>query len=83
MNGTVVSTHYDNPTAPVHVVVGMAGCDEGLTNTWASPTPAWSAIRQATLGYSRMIAHDKNVLTFEYLLSSNGTVFDSFNITRK
>lgn len=82
MNGTVVSTSYENATAPVHVVVGMAGCDEGLTNTWSSPSPSWSVVRRATLGYGRLVAHNRRTLSFEYVLSANGTVVDSFNLTK-
>jgi hypothetical protein len=45
---------WTNPNATVHAVIGMAGCDEGLTDTWNSTTPAWSAFRSAKLGWARL-----------------------------
>jgi len=81
LNGTVHGG-YQNATATVHAVVGMAGCDEGLTNTWMTPSPAWSAVRTAKLGYGRFTAHDRRSLTFEYVSSVDGSVFDNFTLTK-
>jgi hypothetical protein len=87
-NGTVTSRNYTDPTSTVHVVAGMAGCDEGLTNKWETPTPEWSAVRDAKLGYGLLTVDGKASLKFEYLLSPGGAlpsdqqVQDTFTITR-
>merc|ERR1712232_1300573 len=41
-NGTIEAQSYSGVRDPVHVVIGSAGCDEGLTDRWES-CPAWSA----------------------------------------
>ena len=33
---TLISSSYNNPNATVHVVVGMAGDDEGQTDSWCA-----------------------------------------------
>ena len=43
----------------------MAGDDEGLTNKWYSPTPAWSAYNDAQLGFGRITVSDAKTLKFE------------------
>jgi hypothetical protein len=46
---------YDRPNATVHVVVGNAGDDEGLTDRWVDPLPAWSAHHDGSrLGFARL-----------------------------
>ena len=42
----------------------MAGCDEGLTDRWISPSPKWSAKRQATLGYALLEFESPESMTF-------------------
>ena len=64
-NGTVVSLPnnatgvptYENPTAPVQVVVGSAGAMQ--VELWKKPTPAWSAVRFAD-GVENKLEDDGN-----------------------
>eukprot|EP00035_Acanthoeca_spectabilis_P036634 m.40761 g.40761 ORF g.40761 m.40761 type:complete len:281 (-) comp8126_c0_seq2:25-867(-) len=81
-NGTVTAKSYANTTATVHVVVGMAGCDEGLTPGFVSPSPPWSVKREAQLGYASLEFASPTEMTFNYLLSNTGAVADTFTITR-
>ena len=81
-NGTVVAKSYSGAASTVHVVVGMAGCDEGLTDRWISPSPTWSAVRNATLGYAKLRFTSATEMTFEYVESHSGIIMDSFTLSR-
>jgi hypothetical protein len=81
-NGTVMGTTYTDPQAPVHMVIGMAGDNEGLTSAFASPSPSWSARHDVRLGYARMTFESRSSMTFEYVLAEDGSVADSFTLTR-
>jgi len=81
-DGAVVARSYSNPGATVHVVVGMAGCDEGLTPGFAQPSPDWSVKRAAELGYAVLNFTSPTVMTFDYILSDSGTTADTFTLTR-
>ena len=81
-NGVVAARSYTNVTATVHVVVGMAGCDEGLTGRFADPSPDWSATHSAQLGWAKMHFASATEMTLSYVLSNTGEVFDTFTITR-
>lgn len=80
-NGTVSAQSYTNPSAPVHLVVGMAGDDEGLTDTWME-APAWRATKDAKLGFAILKFVDATQMTFEYVLSETGDVADSFKLEK-
>ena len=81
-NGTVAAHSYTNASAPVHVVIGMAGCDEGLTPSFVSPVPAWSANRAAQLGYAALRFDSATSMTLEYRLSTTGTTADAITLTQ-
>lgn len=84
-NGTVEQRSYDAPTAPVHVVIGGAGCDEGLTNRWYSPEPEWSAFRVGqvdSMGYGRLQFNSATELEFAWILAANSTKLDGFTLTK-
>lgn len=80
--GNVTATSYADPAAPVHVVVGMAGDNEGLLNRWMNATPAWRAHKDSQLGYARLHFQDKSTMKFDYVLSDSGAIVDSFTITK-
>lgn len=82
LNGTRTESSYNKPNATVHVVVGMAGNIEGLTYSWESPQPNWSARRLTALGYAKLHFLNASTMVFDYLYSANGTVADSFTITK-
>lgn len=65
-----------------HVVIGNAGDNEGLTDSWSKPVPAWSAKRLAELGWARITAQNETTLLFEALHSSSGNVLDSFTLQK-
>lgn len=81
-NGTVLQKDYKDPAATVHVVAGMAGDSEGLTNKWESPSPAWSAVRDAELGYVRVTVNSAGSLLWELVSAADGSVKDSITITK-
>ena len=81
-NGTVMAQSYANPKATTHVVVGMAGDDEGLSHTFMKPSPSWSAVRRAELGYARLAFKSATEMRFDLVLAADGTVADSFLITK-
>ena len=93
LNDTAVSTDpataYVHAKAPTHVVVGMSGDDEGLTDRWMTDVKSWSAVRHAELGWARLsFARDgvcstsDMTLKFEYVLSKDGSVYDTFTLRK-
>jgi len=80
-NGTVTAKSYSNPTATVHAVVGMAGDVEGLTDRWLQ-APDWRVVKDARLGYALITFQNASYMNFEYVLAENGTVADSFVLTK-
>lgn len=47
-NNTVTSKSYVDPTAPVYVISGAAGCDEGHSDYSNAPTPGWNRFSDGT-----------------------------------
>lgn len=80
--GNVAAKSYNNPTAPVHIVIGMAGGDEGLTDRWETSTPPWRATKAAKLGYAMLDFQSASTMHFEYILSESGDVADSFTLAK-
>ncbi|CAH9085272.1 unnamed protein product [Cuscuta epithymum] len=75
-NGTY--TFYNtNYTAPIHVVIGMAGFTLDPSPTTAAD---WSLVRMSEYGYARLHATRED-LKFEYV-NTAGYVRDSFRITK-
>ena len=79
----MTATSYSDAPSTVHAVVGMAGCDEGLSPKFESPSPPWSAARGAKLGYASMEFATRTKMTFSYILSETGAVEDTFTLTRR
>lgn len=80
-NGTLTAKGYANPKAPVHVVVGMAGDIEGLTDKWLQ-APTWRAVKSAQLGYASLTFQDPETMHFSYVLSDSGEIADRFTIAK-
>ncbi|VDK72067.1 unnamed protein product [Dibothriocephalus latus] len=55
---------YDNPTAPVHIVSGSAGCKEGEDPFVPNPQP-WSAFQSDDYGYTSVVVHNVTHLELE------------------
>ena len=67
----------------VHMVIGNAGDNEGLTYVWEQPKPSWVAFRNTTLGWARITARDENHMLVEMVESGNvGRVIDSFTLVK-
>lgn len=82
LNGTAENQSYDKAKNTVHVVIGSAGDNEGLTNRWET-CPAWSVAREGEhVGYADMIFRDANTLVFNYRNAASGAIMDSFTITK-
>lgn len=81
-NGEVTAQSYTDPKAPVHLVIGMAGDNEGLTDSWMKETPDWRATKAAKLGYTMLYFDSAASMRFEYILSDSGEVEDSFTISK-
>ncbi|CAI5737799.1 unnamed protein product [Hyaloperonospora brassicae] len=68
---------YDNPKAPVHIIMGGAGQSEGL-----SPRPlfgtSWNAARDYKhFGYT-MLRANRTTLSWKYVSSTDGSILDHF-----
>ncbi|CAB3360188.1 Hypothetical predicted protein [Cloeon dipterum] len=68
---------YTNYKAPVHIITGSAGCQEGREK-FSKHRPEWSAFRSNDYGYARMTVHNKTHLYFEQVSDDqHGAVIDS------
>ena len=83
-NNTVQQKSYHLPQAPVHVVSGAAGPPETSYFLPTNKTPSWSRMSSRFLmpSYSRVTVFDHRTLQYEQIANDNGTVIDSFTITR-
>eukprot|EP01090_Pellita_catalonica_P014122 TRINITY_DN3520_c0_g1_i1.p1 TRINITY_DN3520_c0_g1~~TRINITY_DN3520_c0_g1_i1.p1 ORF type:complete len:286 (+),score=41.25 TRINITY_DN3520_c0_g1_i1:593-1450(+) len=77
--GKVTSKSYDNPSAPVYVVNGAAGCREGLASF--SPPPPFSAVQLKMFGFAELEITPQS-LHYSFIADSAGKVADSFTITK-
>ncbi|XP_072929526.1 acid phosphatase type 7 isoform X2 [Epargyreus clarus] len=69
---------YLNPGAPVHVVTGSAGCQEGRDH-FRHNAFKWSAFRSQDFGYTRFKAYNKTHINVEQVsVDLNGQVIDGF-----
>ena len=83
-NNTVQQESYHLPQAPVHVVSGAAGPPATSYFLPTNQTPPWSRISSRFLApsYSRVTVFDHRKLQYEQIANDDGTVVDSFTITR-
>ncbi|KAF7242251.1 Acid phosphatase type 7 [Varanus komodoensis] len=67
---------YTNPRAPVHIIIGSAGCQERLDPFDPEPRE-WSALRIEDYGYARMQVFNRTHLWLEQVSDDqNGKVVD-------
>jgi Iron/zinc purple acid phosphatase-like protein C len=71
---------FQNPRATVHMVIGTAGA--GFTENAQTPRPEWNEMFFYKWGYARVVAHNSTYLTWEWVESSSGTVFDRMAISQ-
>lgn len=88
INGTVLDTSYMNPRGPVHVITGVAGCNEALglcLNPMLGPAGSWSAFRSwgiFTYGYGKFWAPNATHFFFEERLAIDQGALDEFVIVQ-
>nr|AAW26678.1 SJCHGC01821 protein [Schistosoma japonicum] len=84
-NSTTSSNPYENPNAPVHIVSGAAGSNEGK-DTFIYGGKPWSAFRTTDFGFTRLVIHNVSHLEIEQISVENserkGKVIDSFTIIK-
>ncbi|XP_013400248.1 acid phosphatase type 7 isoform X2 [Lingula anatina] len=74
---------YHNPPAPVHVVTGSAGCDEGEDPFISNGLP-WSAFRSDDYGYTRMNIINSTHLYLEQVSDDkDGAVIDKMLLIKE
>jgi Iron/zinc purple acid phosphatase-like protein C len=71
---------FTNPQATVHMVIGTAGA--GFTENARTPRPEWNEMFFYKWGYARVVAHNSTYLTWEWVESSSGNVFDRMAISQ-
>ncbi|KJE97695.1 iron/zinc purple acid phosphatase-like protein [Capsaspora owczarzaki ATCC 30864] len=88
-NETVTQHDYINPRAPVHIIAGVAGCNEGETtciNPILGSKGPWSAFRTAFLGaygYGRLEITNSTHLHWEQVLDITRTDLDQMVIVQE
>lgn len=85
-NTTHVAQTFDNPPYPTYLVVGGAGCDEGLTDYSNAPLNAtkWSNyVNGQDYGLTLLRIQDANTLTWDFRRATDGTVLKSITLTRQ
>jgi hypothetical protein len=72
---------YVNPTRPIHILTGAAGCPENQDG-WQKTAAAYSAKRINDYGYSRLKALNATALRLEYVDNVKGAILDSIVIIK-
>lgn len=72
---------YVNPKAPVHIITGSAGCEEGH-DFFTPKSPEWSAYRSRDYGYSRLKVYNHTHLYMEQVSTTADKVIDEFWIIK-
>jgi acid phosphatase type 7 len=73
-NETVLAHNYTNPQAPVHIISGVAGCNEDLglcLNPIYHTKGPWSAFHQSgllTYGYGKLTVHNSTHIEWQEML---------------
>lgn len=73
-------TRVSSNVGTVHLVVGMAGAD--FWSIFDKAQPKWSVYREQAYGYSRIHIVNRTAARIEFIVDAEGTVNDSFWITR-
>lgn len=69
---------YDRPKAPVHVLVGSAGCPEKIDPFIANPKP-WSAKRISNYGITEMSILNKTHIRFRQR-DTTSVIFEPYDM---
>ena len=87
-NGSVVdlpdaSGLYNSPRAPIYITQATSGAD--LDDTWLTPTPEWSLVRDSYYGYGRLsfaTVQGMRQLFYE-AVDTDGKVRDKWSVVKK
>jgi len=83
-NGSRTSASYVDPSSTVHVVIGNAGCPEGISHHFDPVKPEWSAYRYDNgTGYGLLTVDGATSLKWEFFASRENKLHDTFTITKK
>jgi len=77
--GKVMSTSYEDPSAPVYFVVGTGG--KSKDDSWLDPLPDWSVSQVDKYGYMLLSAPDAYTLETVFI-SKSYNPYDNVTITR-
>ena len=77
--GEIVHTFF-NPSATVHMVIGTAGA--GFTKNAMENKPKWNEMFFYKWGYARVTAINSTYLSWEWIESSSGIIFDKTAVTQ-
>ena len=75
---------YQNPRAPSHLLIGGAGNDEmkDVPNNDVSAPGPWTVVTDGNYGIGKITIEDDNNLSFDYIQTTTGKVFDTFHLYR-
>lgn len=79
-NGTVVSTSYVNPPAPVYITNGAAGNAEGHTTGTKGSLSAF--LDNTHYGYSFLDVYNSTTLGFSFYSAADQSLIDTFNLVK-
>jgi acid phosphatase type 7 len=81
-NNTVTSYDYVDPPSTVHICAGGAGNVEGISTF--TDFPSWYAAgNDKDFGFGAFVVDEESgILTWNYYLSKNGELADTFSITK-
>ncbi|CAG2103656.1 unnamed protein product [Medioppia subpectinata] len=78
-----LSQPYTNPSAPVHIITGSAGCKERHDPFVPNPPP-WSAVRNSDYGYTRLHILNASHLSLEQISDDqNGKIVDKIMLIQE
>jgi len=70
---------YREPRGTPHVMLGMAG-DGMCCGRWTFNQPLWSAFREDSFGFVRVVVESNHAMRLEYVRNDNGRIQDSFSV---
>ena len=81
MNGSL-SEPYTDAKAPIHLITGSAGCDEGHER-FMKNLPYYSALQNNDYGFTRLKAHNLTHLEFSQVSDEqDGATVDHFFVIK-
>jgi len=83
-DSTNVTRSFDNPPHTTYLIVGAAGCDEGLTSYAGAPHTAWSSFVDGTnFGLTTMTFQDANTLSWTFRRATDGATVTNLTLVRQ